>query len=447
MSSWTGHNVSEYRASADVQNVAASVLLSFILAILFIAGILFNGLLIFVFIRIRQIRRPANYLLINVTGVDLVACFLWIIPSLVSAATWRWIFGDGFCVFHSFACTLCLSLTSHTFVAIAFEKFLRFWWPAKHGMVFHKKVVIILLMGIWCFDLVIACLPLMGWGKVAFSSYQFQCSVDYEKSISHLNFSFVVLFAIPFVLSAFLYLVAAIYIRRRLRQITPGGKDVLQEDKNVPHESYTKRLEKQGKKVQDQKYTEKMKKRQEEAKKAKNNKSELVYSNVYGSSSDNSSSSEEELPERVDDYITRHKRETDNRKRKRKRIYVYKPRHYLMTLATFVAWLVYMLLWLPYWIITYYWALNYWEPPSWGLYSFFTLLTFFGVSIKILIYAIFNRKLVQAMWYAFCGKKKEQKVAPPKEPEPETVMYTTSLNSGDPQDLPIYATTFRYLDD
>ena len=449
MAEWTAVNVSAYRASADVQNVAGSVFLTLFLVILFGLALFFNVLFIFVYCRVRHIRRPYNYLLLNITLIDLLATLLWIVPSIVAAAAWRWLFGDAFCAMHSFMCTLIISLTTHTFVAVAFEKFLRFWWPSKHTLLFHKKIVIILLLGIWCFDIVIAALPLMGWGKALFFTYQFQCSIDFEKSLSHLNFSFVILFAVPFALSAVLYAVAAIYIRRRLRQITPARKDVLQVDKSVRHESYATRLSKQQKKVQDHKYIEKTKKKKKKTQNGDEkpgNEVEDAYAQAYGSSSD-SSSSEEELPEYVDDYIPRYKREHNRKKRKRKRIYVYKRRHYLMTLATFVAWLVYMLLWLPYWIISYHWALNYWYPPSWALYSFFTLLTFFGVPVKVFIYGLFNRKLVKAMWEAFCGKKKEEKPKPKLKPEEKTVIYTTQTRSNEPPELPVYATTFRYMDD
>ena len=186
--------------STEVKATSASVL-----TVLCIASFALNILTLLVLVKATQWKKSANYLLVNVTVADLLMTLLWGVPAIVSAASWEWNLGGEFCTFHESIGTWCHVVLVHSLVTVGVEKFVLFWKPSKHKEVFYRTMVLVLITGIWIFDLVIALFPLVGWGEVWYSPYQFQCVEDYKISYSLLNFNFVVIYLIATVAIVVLY--------------------------------------------------------------------------------------------------------------------------------------------------------------------------------------------------------------------------------------------------
>ena len=378
--------------SIEIRSAIASVLTA-----ICVASLVLNIITLFVLTKAPQWKKSANYLLINITVADLLMTLLWGIPAIIVAASWEWSLGDGFCRFHEFIGTWCHVVVIHTFIALGVEKLMLFWRPSKHKEVFYPTVVLVLIAGIWLFDLVIALFPFMGWGVVAYSPYQFQCAEDYKHSYSLLNFNFVVIYLIPIIAIIALYSIVIHKVRKVRSRISPGkdGKLVLEEDKNVPHESYGQKYAKQQRKYKA--FGKQQKKSVMSPGKSENKGNEKenhlggqddgYESNRQDDGHESNSKNDDESSndEGPQDYETLYEKKKASLK---KRVYLFKEQEFKFALTIFFVTLAYFCCWLPLLVISYYWAYNFETPPSNVMIESFTCLTFFGLCVKPILYVI-----------------------------------------------------------
>ena len=179
-----------------------------VLGIVLLAGITLNNLLVITFIRVPSVRNPPNYFLVLLAVMDLIMCFFWLTVALAVLLQWDWPVTSGYCTFHGVLSTLCVSLNQHTFVLIALERVVLLLKPSKHDDVFNKTTTGILIASVVSMDFVIAMFPVMGWSEVAYSPQQFQCTQWYIRSMSHIHFLTVVVYAVPWLATAVLYILA-----------------------------------------------------------------------------------------------------------------------------------------------------------------------------------------------------------------------------------------------
>ena len=404
--------------STEVKAASASVL-----TILCIASFAVNILTLFVLVKASQWKKSANYLLVNVTTADLLMTLLWGVPAIVSAASWEWTLGEAFCIFQEFIGTWCHVVVVHSLLAVGVQKFVLFWKPSKHKEVFYRTVVLVLITGIWVFDLVIALFPLMGWGEVWYSPYQFQCVEDYKISYSLLNFNFVVIYLIPTVSIVALYSLVIHKIREVRKKSGPrrNGKFVLEEDKNVPHETYGQKYAKRQRKYKALGKSKKMSftspamKVKESEERVKDDdpipsKTEGNFEDKDDGYESNSKieddSSECEGPE---DY------ETLNAKKKaldQKRVYLFKEQEFIFALTVFAATMVYLACWFPILSVSYYWAYNFESPPSDAVVAVLTGLSFWGLFVKPIVYLSCKqvRISVREVMQNYSNEKSDNKV-------------------------------------
>lgn len=143
-----------------------------------------------------------------------------------------------------------LYLNSHTFVLLAFERFLLFLRPSKHSEIFINSVVLIMMLALWIFDGVMSAFPYFGWGTVSYFSSQFQCAMDHEKNIRETNFVTVMCFGIPISLCLGLYLFIFIMIRKIKRREDDNGALIVERNNRAIGDSYSQRLKNQQLKFQ-----------------------------------------------------------------------------------------------------------------------------------------------------------------------------------------------------
>lgn len=384
-------------AEIDSEYVAwKSSLLTIMLVAAFIFATILNSLLIFVFVRSKKLRKAPNLFLVNLAVVDLFAAVCWLIPAIVASARWNWPFGGALCRLHGFAGTFTFSMNMFTLTVIAFEKFLKIMSPRKHSDAFYNKTItMVVVVSLWLLATVVAFMPLIGWGVFKFFNYQLQCVTDFVESVSHLNFFFVNAFCFPVI--AMLALYTATLIRIRLLQkrgATKDGKIVMQSDDALPPESFA----------------QKMRRMQDNFKfvvDAGGADNELV------SDDDDSVADVSDDNEMFSDYVDyqRKKRERESARRRRK-VFAFRRQYLFMSLTMIAVSLVCVTLWLPFFIVTYTWVH---EPDdvSESSYTFVSLLPFFSVCYKPLVY-VFNKHIRLCVRQAFTrSKKKPNKVILP----------------------------------
>ena len=240
-----------------------------------------------------------------------------------------------------------------------------------------------------------------------------QCTQDYVIASSHLSFHFVVTLVIPAVAALVFYIILFIRVRAlsKDKDMTKDGKFVLETRKDASGESFAQKMKIMQAKFKVNNKTGVTKKPTKQNKKSdgKNENDEGYISDDKCFHSDDSDLdiSEDEYYNDYEEY--RIKKNEREKKRQRKKVYTYKRQYLLMAITMLIVTIIFVALWLPYFFVNYNWV---YDPSSVreSSYTFFTLLTYFGISYKPLLY-LTNQYIRFAVRKAFtCKRKKEQKV-------------------------------------
>ena len=261
-----------------------------------------------------------------------------------------------------------------------------------------KTVVALLLVGVWIFDMVIAMLPLVGWSKYGYYRSQFQCAVEHVYSASQLHFQLVVVIGVPVLAGTILYLCVSYKVWQvsKKKKTTPTGDPVLREYDDVPKESFA----------------EKLKKQQDKFKFAgmKATKPQLTDDGIKTRLDEDEFDDEDEddLPsgdddERVYTYEEARRQKDARKRRKKKRLYIFKRPDFSLAITMWLAWMVYLFIWMPYIVVGYLWV---YETASDNLYTTVTCFSFLGLLCKPFVYAI-NRQLRTGLVLAFRKQKND----------------------------------------
>jgi len=362
--------------TADTATVAAdnrirngTVIL--ILVVFFAAAIIFNVILIVLFATRKRLRNPANYLLVSIAVADILSAFLWILPAMVTVATWTWLFGIPFCQFAGFAATLLYGVNMFTLLAVALERFMKFWSPSRHKLAFTKVITAILVSTLWIFSALFAVIPLAGWANYDYIAPRLGCVMNFGLSYSLLDFYTVAGYTLPTLLGALFFILIFVKLAVLRCKRNSAGEPILEERRDRIGESYGQRFRRQEEKYRDVA----RKSRKPTFRKSPENsvspagggpdtnlQTPTVDSdNEYDLSDDVESDDEKCFTDYAD--VIRRRREKERRLHQTRRYRLHR-RDVSMTLTIFIVWLIYVALWLPYVILNYIWILGYY--PEFG---------------------------------------------------------------------------------
>ncbi|CAH1184718.1 unnamed protein product [Phyllotreta striolata] len=140
--------------------VAAAVVLFFI----GFFGFFLNLSVIVLMLKDTQLWTPLNIILFNLICSDFSVSILGNPWTLISAVSYKWIFGAVMCQIYAFFMSL-LGITSiTTLTVLAFERYLIVSRPFRNHSLSRKDAVY-LVIGIWIYSLLLTIPPLIGWGK------------------------------------------------------------------------------------------------------------------------------------------------------------------------------------------------------------------------------------------------------------------------------------------
>ncbi|XP_067674982.1 rhodopsin, G0-coupled-like [Haliotis asinina] len=147
-----------------------------VLGILAVAG---NGLVFFVLIRKRVLRRkPHNVLLINMAAADLVITVFGYPFTTLSSYMHKYVFGWFYCIFQGFLTSLCAIGTMNTLVVISVYRYIAVCKPQwKHLLTFELTCKVLLF--VWLFTLFWTVAPLFGWNSYTIEPFGTSCSIDW----------------------------------------------------------------------------------------------------------------------------------------------------------------------------------------------------------------------------------------------------------------------------
>ncbi|XP_071455747.1 rhodopsin-like [Hetaerina americana] len=154
-------------------------LLGTLLVIIGTAGVLGNGLVLFVFTRFRRLRGPASSFIVNLAVADLCNSLL---HSMAAVSSFRkgWAFGEAGCVIYASGVGYFGLLSIVTLAAIAVERYMVItakplsgnWKMTQYGA---RKVCVV----IWIYCALMSGPPLFGWSRYVAEGFLTSCSWDY----------------------------------------------------------------------------------------------------------------------------------------------------------------------------------------------------------------------------------------------------------------------------
>ncbi|XP_076443049.1 rhodopsin, GQ-coupled-like [Babylonia areolata] len=323
-----------------------------------------NTLALLVFLKRRRLRIRSHLLpLFHLAAVDLLAVVTWSAIS-VAIAVADWSPPAELCQAHAYFRTLWNMLHVHTLAVLAIERALRLVKPSRHVAIFVPQVVVFLLVGVWCFDILLSSIPHYGWMEFRLSQHQVQCVVDFTSSVAMLDFEFCVRLALPvFLLLLPCFVLAFCKVSWARREASVTGEILLETSPHCNGPAYGERVARFQKTFREVGVRA--------VKPTLGNKVFTPQGYVTDSDSD------------VDNVTAKDLRTP-------RKVYSLAKREYVLLKTYVVLSCVYVIMWLPYEVLTF--VVNY-EPdrsvPGW-LATLFTCITHCTQFALPLVYLTYN---------------------------------------------------------
>lgn len=359
----------------------SSVVVGICFTFVIILAHVFNIILFVVYFKRKQLRQPTKYFLVSLAVVDIISVICWTPFSAVSAFLGEWRFPTSVCQLQEFAMSFCLLLNMHTFMILALERGLFLLKPSRHGEMCINTVVIILLVAVWLFDGIISVFPFAGWGEISYFANQFQCSMDYPKNIRQMQFATTVAIGIPFLVMLVAYIIIFVRLRKLQKSVPEGGQIVLEVADFANGDSYAARLKRQQLKFQNA---------------GMKSKKPVLGREFDQNGYVNDDSSDDDTKVSKED------------KAKVKNIYYLYRSDVTLIKTYFIASITYLLMWIPFIIVTYILALNRYHGVPDAIFYVFVILIHSTAFIKPVIYVAGNENFRGHLKKAFkSGKYRE----------------------------------------
>ncbi|CAG2119826.1 unnamed protein product, partial [Medioppia subpectinata] len=215
--------VNEVHKELYKNSVLFIVSTSIILTVLTICTVLGNILVIAAVLLERNLRTPANYLVLSLAVADfLVACLVMPLGAFYEIQG-QWTLGDMLCEFWTSLDVLCCSASILHLLAIAVDRY----WAVTNIDYIHQrnaKRIGLLIVSIWSVAAIIALAPNFGWKDADFKD---RIRIDkiciVSQNISYQIFATVATFYGPLILILVLYWKIYQVARKRIRR-KPGSK-------------------------------------------------------------------------------------------------------------------------------------------------------------------------------------------------------------------------------
>ncbi|XP_060603656.1 uncharacterized protein LOC132756572 [Ruditapes philippinarum] len=395
-------------------------------------ALVMNIYFLVVFIRRKRLRTPTtlpiSMVLVHLACIDLIATFLWTIFAAISAINSAWVISDEdsslykpLCDTQVYVMSFCNVITAHTLMALMFERFLWIFKPSKRQEIVFDLVVVVFLVALYVFDGGISSFVLWGFGTAIYFPEQYQCSVDYELSVSHFQFTLAMHYWIPIVVIIALYVAILIRVRILMTRRGPGGVIVLEENLKAVGDSYSDKLKEIYMKFQGA-GAKSVKPKVKEVK-PKSNDGFVSDDDDYNSSDDEKSKKD---PANV---MSRDYDEKPEKKRERKMYFLSRQDMRETHMYALIS-AVYFSLWTPYMVRSILYTYYFYDISiSSEVVATVAILTHFSTSIKVPIYLMSDR-LRKAMRKTLCCReeiKKNNKFDAPHQDENIKREETTEL--------------------
>ncbi|XP_069136882.1 rhodopsin-like isoform X1 [Argopecten irradians] len=203
--------------SSQISNTQYAILAIFMFTV-FLGGVIFNGLFVYVFLVHSKLKTRPNILLISLCISSFLIAALAIPFVGASAISRKWLFGQFGCVFHGFIVTA-LGLTQIAILTVlSFEKYIaivKCHWSHR----LTQSATLLLLFGCFMYGFLLAAYPLLGWNRYTMEDGNISCSIDWtSRSAIDLSYSISLLvigLVVPLAVMSYVYISILLLIKKQ----------------------------------------------------------------------------------------------------------------------------------------------------------------------------------------------------------------------------------------
>lgn len=200
--------------ATDPRSLATVVLQSTFMAVIILAAIVGNSLILLSLYRFTCLQTKTNAFVLNLAIADLLLATLAMPFTLVSSITFDWTLPTVMCQVIAMLNSVFCSASIMTLASVSLERFVAIMYPLKYELLVTPKRVQIVIGCIWLQAFLCPSSTLI-FSKFTFLRFESICTVDWGYNVTYtLVFAIVFLF-MPFLITAVLY---CIILNRALKQ-------------------------------------------------------------------------------------------------------------------------------------------------------------------------------------------------------------------------------------
>lgn len=192
--------------------------------VILLLATLWNGFVIVIFAKDRYLlQEPSSLFLLLLTIVDLLEAVLAIPFYIVASVGGGWIIGDtdearnATCVAIAFVFIMFLFGTVHLLAVISFDRFLYIAYPLKYRKWMSIPRSLLLVAVVSLIPLILACMPLLGFGRLGYSPNVSGCTFRWEGERQYVILV-VVEAMIPIIVTGVFTLLTFIHVKRFIKR-------------------------------------------------------------------------------------------------------------------------------------------------------------------------------------------------------------------------------------
>ncbi len=171
--------------------------------VLFIACVLFNSFLLWVFFKNKELQSSFNMFIVGLSILNLIGSILEFPFIIISNLSCRWIFDEVGCVFSGYVMYFTGITSIYILVGLSLERYYVINSNIKNRFV-SAKTVLRVLAGCIMQGIIWASFPLFGWSHYTLEGANTSCAVEWnERSLNVVSYNtamFVFVYFIPLII-------------------------------------------------------------------------------------------------------------------------------------------------------------------------------------------------------------------------------------------------------
>ena len=204
---------------------------------LMVLGACGNALVFIAVWKEKSLRTTPNVFVVNLAVTDFVFCVAVLPLTIATFMQGEWKLGSYGCNLQALMFSTNINATLVTMATISINRFILIRHRIKYKTVYTKRNVTFIILGIWCYAILVASRPFYGLGRYVFNSNNAFCSIDKKPDSASRISRFVAYFTLYANIIIVMRCYVGIYrtVRQHRRQIKSS-----QESDNTGHRGLRK---------------------------------------------------------------------------------------------------------------------------------------------------------------------------------------------------------------